>query len=535
MNNKIHILIAVFLSGIVHAQSNLISNPSFETGPGTPYCNPGAQIVDNDKQIDVNIDNWKDAETNHIPGGCEMYGSCRVTTGWVDYNTNTCFFSNPVPHLPGNNRYITMGSGSSNDPRTQGDGIRIDLKQVLQEGHTYKLTFRFAANATPAGLRIYLTKFNTHWGANPKNTQNQKLEISGIHTNYISSFVPSTWYSIERYFTVPPIYGVNQDHYNDLKNLVFFNDYADGLGANYCFLDDVALYDNGCCPQSMQYENTSSLPTITHVTKSIIAGYDAGIIGTSGNVNVLAGQRVTLRGESVSLLPGFNSVPNSVTVIQPDPCTSSSSPTLDPISTSILPNSFTPNGDGVNDKFCITAQGFSSYHIRIINRHGQIVFVGCNDVSDGAANNWANSINTNYQCMWDGKTNDGNCVSDGVYDYEIKLSNCSNMVEYGGVINITACRGVVQNPNLDFSADGTNLLIKGTLISPNPNNGIFNLQLKENATGEVFVYNNLGQQIHQQVLRSSNSQIDLSSQPKGIYFVKVQSADKMYAKKIVVQ
>ncbi|TAL62371.1 MAG: T9SS type A sorting domain-containing protein [Bacteroidetes bacterium] len=71
-------------------------------------------------------------------------------------------------------------------------------------------------------------------------------------------------------------------------------------------------------------------------------------------------------------------------------------------------------------------------------------------------------------------------------------------------------------------------------ITPNPTSGLFTLQLPENLNGEIFIYNHLSQIIHQQVL-ASNQQIDLSSQPKGIYFVKVQSADKVYTEKVVVQ
>jgi hypothetical protein len=73
-----------------------------------------------------------------------------------------------------------------------------------------------------------------------------------------------------------------------------------------------------------------------------------------------------------------------------------------------------------------------------------------------------------------------------------------------------------------------------TSITPNPNNGKFLLSINDeqsNSQREIFIYNSLGQVVCQQVLNSTACEVDLSSQSKGIYFVKVQSVDKVYTKK----
>lgn len=71
------------------------------------------------------------------------------------------------------------------------------------------------------------------------------------------------------------------------------------------------------------------------------------------------------------------------------------------------PNAFTPNGDGVNDVFRITAFGVDNLDLRIYNRYGQIVFQ-TNDPMEG----------------WDGKFNGVDQPMD-VYTYTlvVKLSN----------------------------------------------------------------------------------------------------------------
>lgn len=65
----------------------------------------------------------------------------------------------------------------------------------------------------------------------------------------------------------------------------------------------------------------------------------------------------------------------------------------------LIPNVITPNGDGVNDTFDLS---FPFTKVTIMNRWGNLV--------------WSN---TGMQ-FWDGKTQDGHDVSDGVYFYIIE-------------------------------------------------------------------------------------------------------------------
>jgi len=76
-----------------------------------------------------------------------------------------------------------------------------------------------------------------------------------------------------------------------------------------------------------------------------------------------------------------------------------------------LPNAFSPNGDGVNDKFGVETIGNPlSFELRIYNRFGQLLFTG-NTITD----------------KWDGTYN-GKPVDMGTYYFRV-YSKCTNSTE----------------------------------------------------------------------------------------------------------
>lgn len=70
-------------------------------------------------------------------------------------------------------------------------------------------------------------------------------------------------------------------------------------------------------------------------------------------------------------------------------------------------------------------------------------------------------------------------------------------------------------------------------IYPNPSNGKFFIGGIEK--GAVEVYNTVGEKVFQSKIQSSRFNINLSSQPKGIYFVNVITEKNSYTQKIVIQ
>lgn len=76
-----------------------------------------------------------------------------------------------------------------------------------------------------------------------------------------------------------------------------------------------------------------------------------------------------------------------------------------------IPNTFTPNGDGLNDTFGIAGEALKEFRIQIFNRWGQLVF---------------ETGNPNER--WDG-TYRGDKVSEGVYVYKVTAQGATGKRE----------------------------------------------------------------------------------------------------------
>jgi hypothetical protein len=93
------------------------------------------------------------------------------------------------------------------------------------------------------------------------------------------------------------------------------------------------------------------------------------------------------------------------------------------------------------------------------------------------------------------------------------------------------------------SLEGIQIIAKEEKINvyPNPSNGIFQLEINnsQNEKSEIHVYNVLGEIIFQSKIQSRDvgikSEIDLTNQPNGIYFVQINSGNKILTAKIIRQ
>ena len=80
--------------------------------------------------------------------------------------------------------------------------------------------------------------------------------------------------------------------------------------------------------------------------------------------------------------------------------------------------------------------------------------------------------------------------------------------------------------------------VKGIKIYPNPTTGIVKLQFNQNIEKEieVSVSNPIGAEVYRkELLYADVSQIDLSNQLSGIYFLKVLVDNQLYINKVIIQ
>ena len=75
---------------------------------------------------------------------------------------------------------------------------------------------------------------------------------------------------------------------------------------------------------------------------------------------------------------------------------------------------------------------------------------------------------------------------------------------------------------------------KEMLVYPNPSTGIVNIETENSV--DVAIYSSVGQTVAQYHFEANTlNKIDLSDQPKGIYFVSYYSVDKLIVKKLMIK
>jgi gliding motility-associated-like protein len=92
---------------------------------------------------------------------------------------------------------------------------------------------------------------------------------------------------------------------------------------------------------------------------------------------------------------------------------------LSPSLSLYIPNSFTPNGDGLNDTFGVYGESVRNYRMEVYNRWGEIIF-----------------SSTEVTSQWDG-TYRGRHVPQGAYVYKVSaLGLNGNEMARNGTVNI---------------------------------------------------------------------------------------------------
>ncbi len=104
------------------------------------------------------------------------------------------------------------------------------------------------------------------------------------------------------------------------------------------------------------------------------------------------------------------------------------------------------------------------------------------------------------------------------------------------VVNAEGAKGVRQTSSFNRSADNDDKKIE---VYPNPSTGIVNLTLSgfKGRKTELQVVNVIGSIIYREVLddnETSRKVLDLTKEPSGLYYIKIQSDDFSEIRKLIV-
>ena len=157
-----------------------------------------------------------------------------------------------------------------------------------------------------------------------------------------------------------------------------FNPMASGVGADTIHYTFTAA--NGCVNYKEQIITVFPVPTVdAGPDKFILQGGNALLLGTAWGINIsYAWTPITGLSNATILQPTVmptDDINYTLTVTSSDGCSASDEVFVKVLKTPTIPNTFSPNGDGIHDKWEIQyLESYPGCIIDIYNRYGQPVF-----------------------------------------------------------------------------------------------------------------------------------------------------------------
>jgi gliding motility-associated-like protein len=388
-----YFFLLIFFSFILKGQVNLVQNPSFEDTTSCPNSY---------KQINYAIA-W-DTLKSGGGGTPELFSTC---SSFINISVPLNLFSFQRPKSGTNYSGLGLYASSQNVFR---EYIQNKLSEKLTANKTYCATLYInlanistvgidrigmyfddgSINAPNAGVSLVTPQFESPPGV----FFNDTLTWNKVQGIFIAS-------GNEEYLTI------GNFHIDSQTNIITINN---GASQAYYNIDDVSVVEINSKANAGQ-------------DKTICVG-DSTFIGTneealdcqwfSNNIQIAKSAGIWVKQNT-----------NQQYVIKQDVCGNISYDTVqvnikdvncNPVVNSEIPNTFTPNGDGINDVWHFSlGSDFSVNSFDVYNRWGNIISVA--------------SIASATEIRWDGYTTSGETCSDGVYFYVLKYTDAKGEVQ----------------------------------------------------------------------------------------------------------
>lgn len=505
----------LFLLGTqtVWCQNNLIPNYSFEQSNNTPECQYG---MSNAKADDFDSDMvwWKAAR--HTPNKINP-------PDWIDKTDTSCmssfisYFCNNYLYINfPSNRFVTLQSQGYynfwNNLKYSHEAIRTQLYGTLQAGATYIIRMKvipMRESTTDYGnshLRVFFSKWGEHWNSGSSN--NQLWEATGANIILDGTPLICQFQIIERRITVP-------SNMTDLQNIVLYaEDYRMAV-------DDVELFLE--CPSQITIQNqfydyfaygpnaNQGTPFAEQASDYINAGnFGSGNVTVQGlsNPNPSYNARVTYTaGKKITLSPGFTAQKNSYfhAVIAPCPNNIRSSNIQINSALSDVINYNYPNENIEKDTlYCPT----DTANVKLIYNN--------------------DTLGKQYRYNWNfGNGQSSTLARPKVYYGKTGTYTTTVIINDNKGFADTLSEQIIMLPCNMLNFFSNNKVASNSIkIFPNPNTGKFQITAFMNDTHKriqrITIFDIRGTKVWEK-LNASNQlfEVDISSQPKGIYYVKV--------------
>lgn len=190
-----------------------------------------------------------------------------------------------------------------------------------------------------------------------------------------------------------------------------------------------------------------------------------------------------------------------------------------------------------SQSWCFTFTGGVQYHVIIQNPSGVKVYENSSPIAPPSA------------CVWNGECNQPACsqpfVTDGTYFYVLTITGCDgSTINKPGFITVLINGREMDSEITDTVQDTLATIEKSinqikTEVFPNPNAGSFTIKLTgtsdQKAINKIVIYDATGNIIQKAEMLNEVLTIDISSQPKGMYFITIENEQGIKVEKIIYQ